>query len=363
MRSILRPRSIAIVGASDKSRWSQAAFATLAGFPGELHLVNQRGGTVHGRAALAGCAALPPNIDMAVLLIPAATAEATVRELADAGVASVAMLTSGFAEAGAEGAALQSRVAAAARQRGVRLLGPNTLGFLNFVDSTLVWTTPVRPPVRPSGVAIISQSGATALFLADLAERQGVGLSHVVSTGNEADLECASFVQELVADAATQAIALFIETVRSPARFLDAARAASAAGKPIVVLKVGRSETTAKSALAHTGALVDDDRVFEGRCRQFGLIRVSSAEALLATAEVAGRAGALRPGGLGVISNSGGICEVAADTAHAHGIALPALSAHAEAALRGTLPALAVRQHGTHPGRAAGHCGAAVPLS
>ena len=343
LSSILRPRSIAIVGASDSSRWSCAAFDNLAhgGFTGDLHLVNRRGGTVHGRPAVSSCAELPPGIAMAVVLVPAAAAEAAVRDLAAAGVASVAMLTSGFAEVGAEGAALQGRVAAAAAEKGMRLLGPNTLGFLNFVDGTRVWTTPVHQPVRPSGVAVISQSGATALFLSALAERQGVGLSYVVSTGNEADLDCASFIEELAADEATRAIALFIETVRSPARFLQAAAAAAAAGKPVVVLKVGRNETTAKAALAHTGALVGDDRVFDGVCQQFGLIRVSSAENLLATAEVAARTGALRPGGLGIISNSGGICEIAADTAGAHGIALPGIPADTAAALRQTLPAFA----------------------
>lgn len=341
--SILRPRSIALVGASDGSRWSRAAFDNLVhgGFTGDLHLVNRRGGTVHGRAAVAGCAGLPPGVAMAVVLVPAAAAEGTVRELAAAGVGSVAMLTSGFAEAGADGAALQARVAAAAAEKGVRLLGPNTLGFLNFVDGTRVWTTPVRAPVRPSGVAIVSQSGATALFLAGLAGRQGVGLSYVVSTGNEADLDCASFIEELAADGATRAIALFIETVRDPARFLQAAAAAATAGKPVVVLKVGRTETTAKAALAHTGALVGDDRVFDGVCQQFGLIRVHSAEDLLATAEVAARTGALRPGGLGVISNSGGICEIAADTADAQGITLPGITAETAAVLRQVLPAFA----------------------
>ena len=340
---MLRPRSVAIVGASDKSRWSRAAFDNLTGngFKGDIHLVNRRGGTVHGRTALASCAALPAGVDMGIVLVPAEAAADAVRDLAAAGVGMVAMLTSGFAETGAAGAALQQQVADTAARSGVRLLGPNTLGFLNFVDGTRVWTTPVPTPVRPDGVAIISQSGATAFFLTGLADRLGIGLSHVVSTGNEADLDCASFVEELVAEEATRAIALFIETVRSPARFLTAVEAARQAGKPVVVLKVGRSETTAQAALAHTGALVGDDRVFEGVCRQYGLIRVHAIEDLLATAEIAARTGRLRQGGLGVVSNSGGICEIAADTAEARGIALPAFTPEAVAALRDTIPAFA----------------------
>ncbi len=341
--SILQPRSVAIVGASDRSRWSQAAFDNLAGqgFGGEIHLVNRRGGSVHGRPALSSCAELPGGVDMGIVLVPAEAAADAVRDLAAAGVRTVAMLTSGFAETGVAGAALQADVAAAAQAAGVRLLGPNTLGFLNFAGDTLVWTTPVPMPTRRDGVALISQSGATAFFLTGLAVRMGVGLSHVVSTGNEADLDCASFVEELAGHDATRAIALFIETVRSPERFLRAVAAARAAGKPVVVLKVGRSETTAQSALAHTGALVGDDRVFEGVCRQFGLIRVHAIEDLLATADLCARAGRLRPGGLGVVSNSGGICEIAADTADARGIALTPFTPAAVAGLRAALPAFA----------------------
>ncbi|MGI4955260.1 MAG: acetate--CoA ligase family protein [Janthinobacterium lividum] len=340
---MLRPRSVVIVGASDRSRWSQAAFDNLAGngFAGDIHLVNRRGGTVHGRTALASCAALPPGVDMGIVLVPAEAAAAAVRDLAAAGVGTVAILTSGFAETGPAGAALQQDLAETARRAGVRLLGPNTLGFLNFADNTRVWTTPVPVPVRTDGVAIISQSGATAFFLTGLAVRMGVGLSHVVSTGNEADLDCASFVEELAGSEAVRAIALFIETVRSPDRFRRAVDRARAAGKPVVVLKVGRSETSARSALAHTGALVGDDRVFEGVCRQHGLIRVHAIEDLLATADLCARAGRLRPGGLGVVSNSGGICEIASDAADARGIALPPFTPAGTAALREALPAFA----------------------
>ncbi len=338
--TLLRPRSIAIVGASDNSRWSRAAFENLAqgGFTGDLHLVNRRGGTVHGRAAVASCAELPAGIDLGVVLVPLQAAEDAVRDLAAAGVRSAVVLTSGFAETGADGAERQRRLGELARRHGIRLLGPNTLGFINFVDSTLVWTTPVQRQAANSGVAIVSQSGATAYFLSDLAVRQGVGLSYVVATGNEVDLDCSSFVEMLAADPATRAIALFIETVRDPERFVRAAERALAAGKPVVVLKVGASEAIAKSALAHTGALVGDDRIFDGMCRQLGLIRVRSIEDLLATADIVSRAGVLRPGGLCIVSNSGGICEIAGDTAEMRGLTLPDIAADTADALRATIP-------------------------
>jgi acyl-CoA synthetase (NDP forming) len=338
--ALLRPRSIAVLGASDRSRWSQAVFANLdaAGFAGRLHPVNPRGGQVHGRAAATRCTAIGDGVDLGVLMVPNAAIPDTLRDLAAAGGRHAAILSSGFAETGAAGAATQREIASLARGLGVRLLGPNSLGFINFVDGAHVWTTPIRLPSRREGLAIVSQSGATAHFLTNLAGQQDVGLAYVVATGNEADLSLQDFARGLVSDPAVRALALFVETVRDPQGFLALAEAAMCARKPMVVLKVGATEVTAKAALAHTGALVGDDRVFDGVCRQYGVVRVRAIEELLATADIMGRCGVLREGGLGIVSNSGGICEIAADTAIARGMAVPELTAEASAALRGSLP-------------------------
>jgi len=340
---LLRPRSVAIVGASDRSRWSQTTFANLGGgaLAGRLHLVNRRGGLVHGRATATSCADIGERVDLGVILVPGEAVLDALRDLGRAGARSAVILTSGFAETGPEGAARQRELADVARGLGIRLLGPNSLGFINFADGIVVWTTPARAPSRASGVAIVSQSGATAFFLATLAHQWDVGLSHVVATGNEADLDCAAFAHALVEHPAVRAVALFIETVRDPPSFLAALMAARNARKPVVVLKVGASEVTAKSALAHTGALVGDNTVFDGMCRQFGAIRVHTIEDLLATADIAARAGPLRAGGLGIVSNSGGICEIAADTAQARGIVLPGMSEAGAEALRATIPGFA----------------------
>jgi acyl-CoA synthetase (NDP forming) len=343
VEALLRPRSVAILGASDRSRWSRTAFDNLreGGFGGAVHLVNRRGGSVHGQAAAESIAALVEAPDLGLILLPAEAVAEAVRELGAAGARSAVILTSGFAELGDAGAAVQRDVAEAARRAGVRLLGPNSLGFINFADGVHAWTTPVRAPTRREGVAIVSQSGATAYFLSTLAWRQDVGLSHVVATGNEADLDLAGVALSLLRHPATSSLALFVETLRDPAGFLVLAEAALAARKPLVVLKVGTSAVTAKSALAHTGALVGDDRVFDGICAQYGIVRARSVEELLTTADVMGRAGPLRPGGLGIVSNSGGICEIAADSAGARGLALPELSPEAAAALRQTIPGFA----------------------
>src|SRR6201989_502191 len=156
----------------------------------------------------------------------------------------------------------------------------------------------------------MTENGSNGRFISSLAAQHEIGLSHMVSTGNEADLDCADFIDHLIDLPEVRAIALFAETIRHAPSFAAAARRAIAAAKPIVVLKIGLSEVTARSAQAHTGALVGDDRVFDGVCRQLGIVRVESIEDLLYTADVISRTGVLQSHGLAVVSVSGGACGV-----------------------------------------------------
>lgn len=341
--ALLSPRSIVVVGASERSRWSSALLANLTdhGYRGPLHLVNPRGAPVDGRPTAPDCASLGEQVDLGVVVVPAPAVPDAVAGLADAGVGSAVVLTSGFAEVGDGGARLQDEVVRAASGAGVRMLGPNSLGFMNLAGGIVAWSARVRIPSGSDGVGLVSQSGATAYFLAELAHTQDVGLSHVVATGNEADLDGAAVVEYLVDDPGTRAIAVFVEAVRHPQRFAAAAEAARAAGKPMVVLKVGASEATSRAALAHTGALVGDDRVFDGVCARHGILRAHSLEELLTTADVLGRTGRLGPGGLGVVSNSGGVCEIAADAAARLGVDLPEVPARVTPRLRDALPGYA----------------------
>jgi acyl-CoA synthetase (NDP forming) len=343
VRRMLEPASIAVIGASDKSRWSINVVDNLrsGGYAGKLHLVNPRGAIAHGQQCATSCAAVGERIDLGMIMAPGAAVADAVADLAAAGATSAVIITAGFSETGAAGQALQEKVRAVAADKGVRLLGPNCLGYINFTNRAYMWTTAVKAPSRNSGVAIVSQSGATAYFLSTLAYQQDVGLSHVISTGNEADLDSSSFIDYLVEEPSARCIAVFAETFRNPAHFLRVAQRALALGKPLVVLKVGASEVTAKSAMAHTGALVGDDRVFEGICEQYGIVRARSMEELLATADVLARVGVLRPGGLGIVTNSGGVGEIAADTAHLRGIHLPELTGQAQAAMVRTIPDMA----------------------
>ncbi|WP_428541000.1 acetate--CoA ligase family protein [Rhodopila sp.] len=340
LSTMLRPRSIALVGATDRSGWSKATFANLTtlGYDGEVHLVARRGGVVHGRTSATSCAALGAKVDLGLLMVPAASIEEAIADLGAAGGRNAVILTSGFAETGTDGAAQQQRLAVLARRFNISILGPNCLGFVNFLDNVPLWTGAIRAPSRPGPIAVISQSGATAAFIASLALQQAIGLSHMISTGNEADLDSASFVDHLLDDARVRAIAMFIESIRDPHAFAAAAQKACAAGKPIVALKIGLSDVTARSAQAHTGSLVGDDRVFDGVCRQFGIVRVNSIEDLLFTADIIARTGVIGEKGLGLVSVSGGACEIAADRLQTEGVPLPPLPAATETALRSVLP-------------------------
>ncbi|MBB6095401.1 acyl-CoA synthetase (NDP forming) [Povalibacter uvarum] len=337
--SFFRPRSIAFIGATERSVWTRAALANLRtlGYEGKLHLVNRKGGEVLGQPAATSAASIGEPVDVALVMVPSEVLLSTFPDLEAAGIRNAVVLSSGFAESGKDGAARQQALSDAAREHGVSLLGPNCLGFVNFVDRTPVWTVGARPPVGASRIAIVSQSGALAAQMSYFAGWQGIGLTYMISTGNEAGIDVAQAIDYLADEPRTQAIAVFLESVRDPSSFERAALRAKRARKPIVVLKVGTSQVAMKAAQAHTGSLVGDDRVFDAACQRMGLIRVRSLEDLIITAEVAARTGPIS-GGLGVVSLSGGLCEIAADRAEAEGVELPGLEPATMAALENALP-------------------------
>ena len=203
LTAMLRPSSIALVGATDRSRWSQNTFDNLINrkYSGEVYLVSRRGGTVHGRTAATSCvggrrADRSRSADGADAGDGGGAGRPRRRRCAQRGNPGF-----GFAETGYEGADQQARLAALARRHGVSLLGPNCLGFVNFIDNVPLWTGGFRAPSRPGSIAVVTQSGANGSFISSLAQQHEIGLSHMVSTGNEADLDCADFIDHLVGHA------------------------------------------------------------------------------------------------------------------------------------------------------------------
>lgn len=326
LAKLFRPSEVAIVGASDKNPWSAICAGTLkaVGYDRPLHLVNKRGSPALGRDTVTSCADAS-SADAAFLAVPAAALGEAIEDMAAGGVSYGAVVSSGFAEVGEEGAAEQERIFTRAAELGVTLLGPNSLGFVNFVDRVAMGAIPVRTPLLDNPrVGLVSQSGATTAMIAQAAHQQNVSLSYMVAMGNEAMIGLHDVLHFFVEDKSTRSIAVFAETIRDPEAFLRAARAAASAGKSIVMLKVGVGELTATVAQAHTGALVGDDRIFQAICDEVGVIRVTSLEDLVLTADLLAEVGPVTPGkGLAIVSMSGGACEVVADRGEEAGIFFP----------------------------------------
>jgi len=346
LTSLFRPRSVALVGASDKSTFSALAYRNLVdfGLESRTYLVNRRGVTTHGRPSVTSCAQIGEPVDVAYLMVPQAGTLEALDDAAAAGIRNACVLSSGYAEAGEAGRAAQAELVARAEALGMVLLGPNHLGFANLVDGVPVCSVPGLPRV-PGPVALLSQSGASSAAMLDFASMVNVGLSYLVTLGNEAMITAGHVLDFLVDDPGTRAVAVFMETVRDPAVFRHAARRAARAGKAIVVLKAGSSALSARTAAAHTGALVGDDRVIDSVFADLGVIRVDSIEDMLITAGAAAALGRLARPGIGIVSISGGACDIVADRAEDLGAALPELAGPTRDALAQIMPAYGTVQN------------------
>jgi acyl-CoA synthetase (NDP forming) len=346
LTSLFRPRSVALVGASDKSAFSQIAYHNLVqfGFREHTYLVSRRGTPTHGQPTVTSCAQIGEPVDVAYLMVPQAGLLEALDDAAAAGIRNACVLSSGYAEAGEDGRAAQAELARHAAGLGLVLLGPNHLGFANLTDGVPVCSVPGLPRV-PGPVALLSQSGASSSAMTDFAAMANVGLSYLVTLGNEAMITAGHVLDYLVDDPGTRAVAVFMETVRDPETFRRAARRAAEAGKAIVVLKAGSSALSARTAAAHTGALVGDDRVIDAVFADLGIIRVDSIEDMLITAGAAAALGRLERPGIGIVSISGGACDIVADRADDLGADLPELTPATRDALAAIMPAYGTVQN------------------
>lgn len=339
LASLFRPRSVALVGASDKSTFSLNAYQNLAafGFASRTHLVNRHGARTHGQATVTSCTEIRDQVDVAYLMVPQAAMLAALEDAAAAGIRNAVVLSAGYGETGTAGQAAQAELVSRAEALGMVLLGPNHLGFANFTDGAAVCSIPELP--RQKGpVALLSHSGASCSAMLQFATMADIGLSYLVTLGNEAMITAGHVLDFLVDDPETRAVAMFLETVREPGVFRRAARQAAEAGKAVVVLKIGSSALSARTAAAHTGALVGDDRVISAVFDDLGVIRVDTIEDMLVTASVAATLGRLERPGIGIVSNSGGACDIAADQAGSLDAELPELAVPTSAALAQVIP-------------------------
>ncbi|MDF0520507.1 acetate--CoA ligase family protein [Bradyrhizobium yuanmingense] len=334
---LIRPRSIAVIGASaDPSKTSGRPVSYLRkhGFAGAIYPVNPKVAEIGGLTCYPDIASLPDVPDVGLVLVGAERAHVAVRELSARGAAAAIVLASGFTEIGAEGAARQQQLMQAAGS--MRLLGPNTIGLVNLTDNIVLSASGALAMDHfPAGpVGLVSQSGGILGAILSRAAARGVGLSKLVSTSNEADLDLADFIDFLADDNATKVIALYIEAVRNPARFREAVLKARDAGKPIVAFKIGRSEAGAKAAISHTGALAGSDRMYDALFRQLGVIRAKTFEDLLdiPAALAAGRK--LSGRRVAILTSTGGAGTIVSDSLGVAGFTTPAPDPDTAAQLR-----------------------------
>jgi acyl-CoA synthetase (NDP forming) len=344
---LLSPRSIALIGASDRSNWSHRIHNALdfIGYDGDVFYVNPKGGTAHGLPVHRSVLDLDVVPDLAYVMIPGGAVQEAMKEVVAAGIPAAVVLSSGFAEVGAAGQARQDELAALTRESGVVVLGPNALGYVNLPAKVAL--KPVQPgeELLKGSIGIVSQSGNVTVQIMNMSRSFHVGLSYMVSTGNEMDVTVADVVDYLADDPSTTVIAVFAETFKEPDAFVRACRKAKAAGKPVVVLKVGRSEAAARSAMAHTGSLVGDDAVIDAFLHAAGAIRVTSLEDLLTTADTFAHTGPIRGHRVAFLAISGGTCDIAADTAEDTGVVLAEFDPGTVAELVAVLPDYATVQN------------------
>ena len=336
---LFRPRSVALIGASDeKGSVGATVMRNLlsAGFDGPIWPVNPKHRTIAGRRAYASVSELPATPDLAVVSTPAATIPKIIAELGEKGAKAAVVLTAGLARLrDAAGVTLQSAMLEAARPHCLRILGPNCVGLL--LPPLNLNASFAHTHALPGNVAFVSQSGALTTALLDWAKTNAFGFSHFVSLGDSADVDFGDVLDYLASDAGTRAILLYIESVKHARKFMSAARAA-ARNKPVIVVKSGRASEGAKAAASHTGALAGADDVYDAAIRRAGMLRVSTTRELFDAAETLARAKPLYGDRLAIMTNGGGAGVVATDALIAAGGKLAPLSAHTVERLNAALP-------------------------
>jgi acyl-CoA synthetase (NDP forming) len=333
--ALFEARSIAIFGASDdvtKIGGRPLQFLLKYGFGGAIHPINRKGGTVQSLPACASLAELPETPELAVVAVPPEGVLEVVEDCAARGVRAVVILSAGFSEMGEAGSRLQARIGRVARASGMRIVGPNCLGSIGVAHKSIAtFSVALESGLpRPGHVGIVSQSGNLGSFTMRVASERGIGISRFLTTGNECDVDIADAIASLAGDPQTRVILCCMETCRDGDKLQRAMAMARAAGKPLVVLKIGVSAAGSEAAASHTGALAGSDAVFDAVLRDGGALRVPNLEQLINVGHAISVVGMERlPAGkrTALVTASGGFGVMMADAASAQGLALPKLGA------------------------------------
>jgi len=311
---LFNPRSVAFIGASQKPyKWGFLIPLDMLdrGYEGKVYLVNPREKEIFGLPVHKSIMDVPGEVDLAFVTVPAPSVLDVVRQCARKGVHAILIITAGFGEIGDEGKAAQEEAAAVARDAGMLMVGPNCAGLLSPRPSRFYASMPAVEP-KPGSISVVSQSGNVCGTIMRLCVHHGIGLARLVSSGNEAFLQTEDFFEYYAADPLTSVVMSYVEGVRDGRRFLDAAKQCSQK-KPIVMLKVGKTDAGTRAAQSHTGALAGSAEVFSGACRQAGVIQVTDVQEMFDVAVAFARQPLPKGHRVGIISEGGGWGVLAAD--------------------------------------------------
>lgn len=334
---IFKPESIAVIGASSSplkwgGRMTNRPLRT--GYRGEIYPVNPSVEEISGLRSYKSILDIPQQVDLAIMTIPAHKTPHAMRECVEKGVRGVILITAGFAEIGDEGKAIEEEVVRIAREGGIRIVGPNCMGIWS---STGNLNLAFEHAPRTGPISFISQSGTFGVFLSEIANLKGYGLSKFVSIGNQADLDAADYLEYLAEDDETGVIVFYMEGFKDGRRFFELAREV-VKSKPILIFKAGRTEAGTRATMSHTASLAGSDEIFDALCRQAGLIRTEEAVQAFDMADAL-TTQPLPPGRRVAILGSGGMGVVTADACSSLGLEVPHLKSETVERLKKVMPA------------------------
>jgi len=339
-QSLFAPRSVAFIGASTSVfKWGFNILHHIirGGFTGRLFPINPQGGDWFGRPVYTSLDQVGDPIDLAVIVVKESLVPDAIRSCAERGIPAGIVITAGFSETGAQGAALEREIVELARAGGMRLVGPNTMGIFSATPSPLqILMTGMT--ITPGQVSIITQSGNLGSSLAYRFIRRSIGLSRMISSGNEADLTVEDYLRLMEHDPQTRIICLYIEGLRDGQRFFETARRIGT-DKPIILLKGGRTASGAQAAASHTGAMASDEGVFTAMCRQAGIIQVATMDEMIDVAGMLLTQPLPRGNRIGIVTMGGGWGVIATDACESQGLSVPPLEDAIIARLDTILPA------------------------
>jgi len=337
LRPIFEPNSIAVLGASDQpGKWGYVMVQRplKSGFSGDIYPVNPGKKEIFGLRTYTSISDIPNSIDLAVISAPAVTVPNLMRECAAKGVKGAVVISAGFAEAGKEGKVLEEKILGIAREGGIRFVGPNCMGIWS-ASGKLNLSFDQAP--KPGAIAFVSQSGTFGGYLSEIASAKGYGLSKFISIGNQADITASEYMEYLAADNDTKVIVFYMEGFKDGRRFFQLARDI-VKQKPVIIYKGGSTPAGSRATLSHTASLAGSEDVFEGMCRQVGLIRANEAIHSFEMAEAL-VGGPLPKGQRVAIMGSGGQGVVITDACVSLGLEVPELDKETRHEIQKLLPA------------------------